>query len=283
MRTGLSDLKRTVAGMGNLADAVINGSGRQFRSAVEMSHMAPFTDAARAVDPTNFNTTFIWYYTYGGAIALGLDLSLRDKTNGKVTLDDYMRTLWNTYGKPGGPQPGLVAKPYALDGSAGSSGRGVRRSRVCGDFYSRYMIGREVVDYARLMQRAGVVLRKRNAGRAWAGDVRPAPDGVNRIGNLQAPGTPAYEAGLEQNDVIAEVNGKPVDSIQQFNEAVAARKPGDRMTVTIKRGAAATTTATITLREDPGLEAVPIEDTGGTPTAEQKAFRESWLGSQRRR
>jgi S1-C subfamily serine protease len=113
--------------------------------------------------------------------------------------------------------------------------------------------------------------------------VRPAPDGVNRIGNLQAPGTPAYEAGLEQGDVIADVNGQPATSIQQFNEAVASRKPGDRIAVTIKRGATATTTATIILREDPGLEAVLIEDTGGSPTAEQKAFRESWLGSQGRR
>jgi len=280
-RAGLSDVKRTVAGMGSLANAVINGSGRQFRSAVEMSHMAPFTDAARAVDPTNFSSTFISYYTYGGAIALGLDLSLRDKTNGKVTLDDYMRTLWKTYGKPGGPQPGLVAKPYALtdlrDRLVDVSGD----RAFAEDFYRRYMIGREVVDYARLLERAGVVLRKRNAGRAWAGDVRAAADGVNRIGNLQAPGTPAYEAGLEQNDVIADVNGKPVASIQQFNEAVASLKPGERLTVAIKRGAA-TTTAVITLREDPDLEAVPIEDTGGSPTAEQKAFRDAWLGSRQR-
>ena len=278
-RAGLSDVKRTVAGMGSLANAVINGSGRQFRSAVEMSHMAPFTDAARAVDPTNFSITFISYYTYGGAIALGLDLSLRDKTNGKVTLDDYMRTLWKTYGKPGGPQPGLVAKPYPLTDLRDRLAEVSGDRAFAEDFYRRYMIGREVVDYARLLERAGVVLRKRNAGRAWAGDVRAAADGVNRIGNLQAPGTPAYEAGLEQNDVIADVNGKPVASIQQFNEAVASLKPGERLTVAIKRGAA-TTTAMITLREDPDLEAVLIEDTGGSPTAEQKAFRDAWLGSQ---
>ena len=281
-RAGLSDLKRTVSGMGNLADAVVNGAGRQFRSPVEMSHMAPFTDAARAVDPTNFGITFISYYTYGGAVALGLDLSLRDRTNGKVTLDDFMRALWKTYGKPGGPQPGLVAKPYTLADLRD------RLAEVSGDrsfadeFYTRYMIGRDVVDYARLMARAGVVLRKRNAGRAWAGELRAAPDAVNRIANLQAPGTPAYDAGLEQNDVITDVNGKPVASLQQFAEAVASHKPGDRVTVTVKRGAA-TFSAPIALREDPELEAVLLEETGGTPTADQKAFRDAWLGSQQRR
>jgi len=281
-RSGLADLKRTVGGMGNLADSVINGAGRQFRSPVEMSHMAPFTDAARAVDPTNFSITFISYYTYGGAVALALDLSLRDKTDGKVTLDDFMRAMWKVHGKPGGPAPGLVAKPYALSDIRD------RLAEVSGDrafadqFYTRYMIGREVVDYARLMQRAGIVLRKRNAGMAWAGELRGAPDAVNRIGNLQAPGAPAYAAGLEQDDILADVNGKPVTSIQQFNETVAASKPGDRMAVLVKRGSA-TVNATITLQEDPELEAVLLEDTGGTPTPAQKSFRDRWLGSQQRR
>jgi predicted metalloprotease with PDZ domain len=281
-RAGLSDVKRTVAGMGNLANEVINEPGRQFRSPVEMSHMAPFTDAARSVDPTNFSTTFISYYTYGGAVALGLDLSLRDKTNGKVTLDDFMRLMWKTYGKPGGPQPGLVAKPYSLTDVRD------RLAEVSGDrafaeeFYRRYMIGREVVDYARLLQRAGVVLRKRNAGRGWAGNLRAASDAPSRIANLLAPGTPAYQAGLEQHDTIVEMDGRAVASIQQLNEAIAAKKPGDRITIAFKRGSL-TGTANVTVREDPDLEAVLLEDTGATPSAEQKAFRDRWLGSQQRR
>ena len=281
-RARLADVKRTVGGMGDLADAVINGSGRRFRSPVEMSHLAPFTDAARSVDPTNFSITFISYYTYGGAVALGLDLSLRDKTNGKVTLDDFMRALWKTYGKPGGAQPGLVGKPYTLTDLRD------RLADVSGDrafaeeFYRRYMIGRDVVDYARLLQRAGVVLRKRSGGRAWAGELRPAPEAANRIGNLQAPGTPAYEAGLEQNDTIVEVDGQAVASIQQLNDKIVAKKPGDRMAIAFKRGSF-TGTANVTLREDPELEAVLIEDTGGMPTPDQKAFRDRWLGSQQRR
>src|SRR5215204_1447610 len=160
-RAGLAQVGSTVRGIGNLANAVINGSGRQVRSPVEMSHMAPFTDAARAVDPTNFATTFISYYTYGGAVALGLDLSLRDKTDGKVTLDHYMRALWNAHGKPPAPQPGLVAKPYSLTDLRDLLVEVSGDRAFADDFYKRYMTGREVVDYARLMQRAGIVLRKR--------------------------------------------------------------------------------------------------------------------------
>jgi predicted metalloprotease with PDZ domain len=271
-----------VRGLTFAASAVVNGSGRQFRSPVEMSHMAPFTDAARSVDPTNFSTTFISYYTYGGAVALGLDLSLRDRSNSRVTLDDFMRAMWKAYGKPGGPQPGIVARPYSLTDVRDRLAEVSGDRAFAEDFYRRYMIGREVVDYARLLQRAGVVLRPRNAGRAWAGELRGAQDGAARIGNLQAPGSPAYEAGLEQNDTIVEADGQAVTSIQQFAEAIAAKKPGDRVTVTFRRGQA-TGKATITLREDPDLEAVLLEDTGGTPTADQKAFRDRWLGSQQRR
>ena len=281
-RAGLSDVKRTVAGMGNTADNVVNGSGRQFRSPVEMSHHAPFTDAARAVDPTNFSVTFISYYTYGAGVALGLDLTLRDKTNGKVTLDDFMRAMWNVHGKPGGPQPGLVAKPYSLTDVRDRLAEVSGDRAFADDFFRRYMISREVVDYARLMQRAGVVLRKRNAGRTWVGDLRPSQEGAGRIGNLQAPGTPAYEAGLEQGDQITEVDGRSVTSLQQAMDVFASRKPGDSVAVAFKRRGGAARTTKIVLKEDPALEAVLLEDTGGTPTAAQKAFRDAWLGSQRR-
>ena len=44
----------------------------------------------------------------------------------------------------------------------------------------------------------------------------------------------------------------------------------------------ASRTTKMVLKEDPALDAVLLEDTGGTPTAAQKAFREKWLGSQQR-
>jgi predicted metalloprotease with PDZ domain len=280
-RAGLSDLNRTVRGMGSLADSAINDSGRQFRSPVEMSHHAPFTDAARSVDPTNFAITFISYYTYGGAVALGLDLSLRDRTNGAVTLDDFMRAMWRVHGKPDGPQPGLVANPYALTDLRDRLAEVAGDRAFAEDFYRRYMIGREVVDYKRLFARAGLVLRTRYPGRGWAGDLRSATD-ATRISNLQAPGTPAYEAGLESGDQITEVDGKAVSSIAQAVEAFAARKPGDSVSVAVKRRDGNALATRIVLKENPELEAVLLEETGATPTPEQKTFRDRWLGSQQR-
>jgi predicted metalloprotease with PDZ domain len=226
---------------------------------VQMSQMAPFTDAARAVDKTNFTTTFTSYYTYGAAVALALDLSLRDRSNGKLSLDDYMQAMWRVHGKPAS-QPGVVAKPYTLADAR------ARLAEVSGDrafadeFFDKYVEGRDAADYARLLLRAGYVLRKRSPGAAWLGSIA---DGNGTINNLTPWGSPAFEAGLDQGDVLIDVDGKP----------------GDRLTVTYKRRGGATGRATIVLKEDPTLEAVTVESTGVALTADQKAFRDGWLGS----
>jgi predicted metalloprotease with PDZ domain len=279
-RAGLADEAQTIRNFGQLADAVVNDSGRQFRSAVEMSRMAPFVDAARSVDRTNFDVTFISYYTYGGAVALGLDLTLRDRSNGKVTLDDFMRAMWRTHGKPGGPEPGLVAKPYSLDDVQDRLAEVSGDAAFAAEFMRRYITGRDVVDYPRLLARAGVLVRKRGGGgEAWIGDLRFDAQSA-RITELVPPGTPAYDAGLDQDDVVTGMDGKSVGSVQDIQQILRAHRPGDRVTIAFTRRDGPQT-ATVPLGEDPSFEALPIESTGATPTAEQKAFRASWLGSKR--
>jgi predicted metalloprotease with PDZ domain len=279
-RAGLSKRDAAAAGLARAAITVINDPGRQFRSAVQMSQMAPFTDAARSVDKTNFSTTFISYYTYGSALALALDLSLRDRTNGTISLDDYMQAMWRVHGKPGGPEPGLVGKPYTLADAR------ARLAEVSGDrafadeFFDKYVEGREAADYARLLLGAGYVLRKRNPGVAWICPPRLI-DGGGTINNLMPWGSPAFDAGLDQGDVIVDVDGKAM-AAGVLQAALKARKPGDRLNITVKRRGGATRTAVIEVEEDPDLEVVSVESTGGALTPAQNAFRESWLGPKER-
>ena len=276
-RSGLSKREEEVADLARAAVSVINHPGRQFRSAVQMSQLAPFTDAARSIDKTNHSITFISYYTYGCAVALALDLTLRDRSNGAITLDDYMQAMWRVHGKPGGPQPGLVGKPYTLADAR------ARLAEVSGDrafadeFFDKYVEGREVADYARLLLPAGYVMRKRNAGAAWLGPVNQL-DASGTINSLLPWGSPLFDAGLDQGDVIIDVEGKAMAS-GVLQAAIKTRTPGDRLRVTFKRRGGATGTASITLKEDPSLDIVSVESTGVTLTADQKTFRESWLGS----
>ena len=275
-RAGLTPQEQVLRSLSNGALNIAIAPGHQFRSAVEMSQLAPFSDAARSVDPTNFSYAFINYYPFGSAIALALDLELRARSGGRLSLDDYMRQMWKVHGKPGGPQPGLVAKPYTLKDARD------RLAEVSGDrafadtFFDRFIEGRDVPDYARLLAPAGVVVRKRNAGGAWIG----APvDASGKITGLVAWGTPAFAAGLEQDSVLTGIDGKPAS---QLVEVLKARKPGDRIAITFTRRSGEPATGTLTLGEDPALEAVPTEAAGGTLTPEQKAFRDAWLGQKRR-
>jgi predicted metalloprotease with PDZ domain len=100
-------------------------------------------------------------------------------------------------------------------------------------------------------------------------------DGAGKVTQLVAWGTPAFEAGLEKDDVVTSVDGKPFESF-------TSRKPGDKVVLDVKRPTGKTVSLTMTLGEDPALEAVAIETTGGTLTGDQKAFREAWLGSKAR-
>jgi len=61
--------------------------------------------------------------------------------------------------------------------------------------------------------------------------------------------SPAAKAGLKENDVILEVNGKPVENIEQFIRSVAEGQPGTKVDLTIWRnGARQTLSATLDSR-----------------------------------
>ena len=69
VRAGIVSQDQGASQLAMFAAGVLRAPGTQFRSAVDMSRLAPYVDAAQAVDPTNWENTFVSYYTYGAAIA----------------------------------------------------------------------------------------------------------------------------------------------------------------------------------------------------------------------
>ena len=63
--------------------------------------------------------------------------------------------------------------------------------------------------------------------------------------------------------------------------ALDRRKPGETVQLEILRRDGRVVPSTLTFREDPRLEAVPVEAAGGTLTAAHRAFRDAWLGAKR--
>ena len=276
-RAQLVDVAATAAIAGGLVDTVVNDPGRGVRSAVEMSRMAPFIDGGRTVDRTNWANTVISYYPFGGAIALALDLSLRDRSDGRVSLDDFMRAMWQKFGRPGGAREGYVDRPYSL-ADAEETLAGVSGDRAFArEFFAKYIEGRDVADYERLLGRAGVTLRRRNAGRAWLGDVKYETRNGARVASIVSPSWPVYATGLEQDDEVTEIDGRPIRSENDAAAALQRQRPGDRVQIVFVDRTRLTRRATVTLAEDPHLEAVPIEAAGGTMTSAQRAFRDRWL------
>ena len=279
LRAGLSKPGDFIARLASFINRVQMSPGRELRSAEDMSRLAPFVDAAASIDRRSVDNTFISYYTWGATIALGLDLSLRDRTDGMVTLDHYMRALWEAHGEPGGRAPGYVDHPYTMadlkDALASVSGD----TSFADDFFARFIQGHEVVDYQRLLARAGFLVRPASPGRAFAGLLRlQDAQGRPRVVGAVPFGSPAYLAGLERDDVILAVADLGVTSAADFDLAIGGRAPGDEVELVFERRGQRVT-GMLRLTERPEIEIVPAEDAGQTLTADQRRFRESWLNS----
>jgi predicted metalloprotease with PDZ domain len=277
-RAGLDDLASTTSTLGGLIQTVMTSPGREVRSAEEMSRMAPFTDGGRTTDRTNWSDTYISYYPFGGAIALALDLSLRGRSDGRVTLDDFMRAMWRMHGKPGGSREGYVDRPYTIDDAERRLAEVSGDPGFARDFFAKYVHGRDVPDFGRLLQPAGFALRRANVGRAWWGDIRLDPRNGARIAASPLANTPAYKAGLDVDDVVRQMDGVRVGSAEDVAAVLKRHKPGDTIAVTFVDRAGATTDAKVTLAEDPQMEMVAAESAGSMLTSAQRAFRRAWLG-----
>ena len=280
-RAQLVSLDFLLADFAGVINTVTLSPGRQIRSAVEMSRLAPFVDAAVSVDRTAWPNLFISYYTYGSAIALGLDLSLRDRTDGKLTLDGYMRALWRKYGRSSNPTPGIVPTTYTIRDLENTLAEVSGDATFAKEFFQRFVEGRELVDYAQLFLRAGLVVRKHAAGTAWLGDARLQPGaGGARVASLVPFGSPLYKAGVAQDDLVVSLDGTDLGQDTTVEQILARHKPGTTIPIRFVRRAGEQVDGTITLEEDPRIDIVPIESSGGTLTADQKRFRDAWLNAQ---
>jgi predicted metalloprotease with PDZ domain len=280
-RAGLTTDSAYAEGIGgSIVSPVVVAQGRRYFSPVEMSMQAPFVDAAASIDPHNRVNTFLSYYTWGSGVALGLDLTLRTRFSG-VTLDDYMRAMWREFGRE---QTAALspARPYTLADLRRVLGEVTRDPAFADDFFDRYIEGREVVDYAPLLARAGFLLRQPQAQSPWLGAPLSAAEGGVRVDGYAPANASLYTAGISAGDVIVSVDGRAVADPDALWAVLDAHTAGDVVQVEwMQRGQRRT--GPMTLAGSPALEVAAYEVAGMRVTPEMRAFRESWLGSRARR
>ncbi|HXJ41906.1 MAG TPA: PDZ domain-containing protein [Bryobacteraceae bacterium] len=269
-RAGLSSVDRFAAAMGMAVDTVLNSPGREVFSVIEMARQAPFVDAATANEPVNRQNTFISYYTYGSALALGVDLTIRTQFPGKG-LDDWMRQMWKEH-----PD---VQKPYTLEDLQSALGNAVGDKAFAAAFFQHHVLGREPVDYQTLLASAGFALRKRPGNHVWLGTVGYV---LNDTGmEITAPvrrDSPAYLAGLDRGDKILEFEGKAIKTEADLTKWLNSHKPGDKVKLKVE-ARSGRKDLELTLTESPSLEVVTFEKAGRPVTAAQLTLRQQWLSS----
>ncbi|KQM89631.1 MULTISPECIES: M61 family metallopeptidase [Sphingomonas] len=267
-RAGESAIDAYLRGVGSTVNALTTGTARRYGGPQEMSLRAPFVDAAKSIDATNPNI-FVSYYTYGAGLALALDLTLRQRYPG-ITLDTFMRHLWQTFGKP--------ERPYTRADLSRALGE-VTKDPAFADAFFRTSVDAEALpDYAPLLDQAGLKLRPANPTAAWLGNVRLKTTGTDvRIDGAPAPDTPLYPAGLDNGDQIVSLGGTVITSDADAAAALGRYKPGQTADITYRQRGL-DRRATLTFLADPTVEVVRYETAGVKPTAQQLAFRAAWLG-----
>ena len=210
----------------------------------------------------------ISYYDKGAILGLLLDLEIRKRS--ERSLDDVMRYLYNEfYKKDRNYTPEDFQKVCEL--MAGAS---------LEPFFSRYVRGREELDYNGAFAAAGLYLdtsgaadnSKRPAEKAYLGaDLAQEQDRL--IVKRVYAGSPAYEQGLNAGDQIVALNNMRANK-DFFDARMAERRPGDLITLTVFRFDSLSSLPIKLGRTEGGsYRIVTVEN----PTAAQRRIYESWL------
>lgn len=260
-RAGLITHEDYIKGLVGSFNYVWNSPGRKFFNPIEMSYQAPFVDAARSVDDVNRGNTFISYYSYGSMLGLALDLSLREKN---LNLDDYMKLVWTTYGKP--------FKTYTVKDLHDTL------NAYAGDdfgnaFFDNYIYKSEMPDYDRLFKSVGVHLTRNEDQPAFGLRLRN-----QMVISNTSIGSSAYEAGLEKGDKLLKIGDVELNTTSDINALLGNYKPGDEVEVSYERFGQ-TKTTTMTLKGDTSYGLSLFEANSMELSDEAKTKREEWLKS----
>jgi predicted metalloprotease with PDZ domain len=253
VRAGLMTKEQYLDKIAAAIGAFENASGHHYQSAAESSWNTWSTGSGIGGDR---NTT-ISYYNTGAMLGAMLDLKIRDGSKNRKSLDDVMRGLY---------------RKYYLEKKRGFTDAEFRQeceSAAGGDLTEvfEYAATTREVNYARYYALAGLKLDSTavEAPGAYLGvdthtrelppSAMPAAGGRGGArggggggrGRGGAPltqlavtdvaaGSPAEVAGLKAGDLILDVDGAVAPTALVLNDALTAKKAGDRIKLRISRG-----------------------------------------------
>lgn len=270
VRTGLSKPDDYLKSLGDGIDSYRRRPGALVQSAEDSSFDAWIKfSRPGVVNPDTVNST-ISFYDKGAKAGMLLDLELRRVSDGRVTLDHVMADLYRTFPLDG---PGYTTEDLikTCERLAAANLRNFFDAVVKGaaplDFEGPLALaGLEVVNDAK---KEGELLKQR----PYIGLNVEAKDGAASVTAALSDG-PAYKAGVIAGDSIVAFNGQRVRG--DFDAILKLLKPGDSVRLSLFRY---DRLKEVEFKTDGRADGKWIVRRLKSPTAAQKAFYESWLGT----
>ncbi len=256
LRAGLIDGPRYLRLIAKTINTVATTPGREVQSVAQASFDA-WTKYYRS-DENTPNAT-VSYYAKGSLVALALDLTLR--AEGKATLDDVMRLLWQR--SRGGP----------IDDSDIANAL----KRIGGRSYAQeiaaWVQGTDELPLAALLEAAGVAMTAEKAGYAAALGLRVL-EGASSVQVKQVlAGSVAMRAGVSAGDELLAIDGW---RIRRLDEAQQWLQPGRDFELLLVRDQRL---LRVTLQPGHAAAAAPVVLTpADKPRAREATLRRAWLG-----
>jgi predicted metalloprotease with PDZ domain len=164
------------------------------------------------------------YYEKGAQIFVCLDLEIRENSQNSASLDDVMRTMFQTYR--------LGAKGYTVEDFQKVAEQ--KAGKNLSAFFQDYVFGTKPLPWERSLGYAGLeVLPKDTVMKPWLGVQTTNTGNAVRVTRVVA-GSPAYDAGLDVGDEILAMNGFKVRG-NDLQQRVSEMKAGETVKITVFR------------------------------------------------
>ena len=237
LRSGMIDVDSYLELLGQTITRILRTAGRR-RQTVEESSFDAWTKFYK--QDANAPNAIISYYAKGALIALCLDLTLRSRSGGRVTLDDMMREAWQRWGQSGEGMPERGFETLCLE----ASGLDLQ------DFFDATVRGTGELPLPSLLKTHGIDFNLRcsaggkdkggkpstdtNPPAVWLGATLAVRNGKTLFVSVDNGGS-AELAGVSPDDELIALDGLRMD--HAGCEARTRRyRPGDRTDLTVFRG-----------------------------------------------
>jgi predicted metalloprotease with PDZ domain len=258
VRDGLIDAGRYLKLLARTVTGVLASPGRKVQSVAQSSFDA-WVKYYRS-DENTPNAT-ISYYTKGSLVALALDLTLR--AEGKGTLDELMRALWNR--SEGGP----IAETAIAEELRRIGGRSFAIE------LAQWVHGTDDLPLRALLERFGVDWTEDGATLAQRLGLRVSESALTgvKVSHVLRGGI-AEQTGLSAGDELLAVRGW---RLRRLDDAARLLQPGQAAALLVSRDQRIVELS-LTLPADAPAGTVALKPVS-KPSKAAQALREAWLGS----